>query len=1365
MDLNKISVKQQGGQMIPNQPGMQQQPQVDPAIQQVSVFFKESIEQGGKPEEVVMGLMQQEVDQNTIVQALMSLGYQENDLQVLFQNIQEQQQVADPTPQQINQNPQQLARQQEIQEDQEGLNVNIDPVEIAKSGIEIKPENEGKFTAWAKARGMSVQEAAKKVMANKDRYPTRIVKMANFAKNAAGWNKAQDGVEIQKLSPDGRSIITERDGMTILKDNPWDNQDAKSQLQDIETQIKLLQQQAAIAKAQAQHNAEKALLNEQKEGGEFKPHFMYKGDRKIRAKDMETHLRLKEAGYTHDVPKAQTGNEMIDSAYQFANKNNITVKDSNDNILYGGQDVVNDNDDGIINNPFYISPSAFHTGKRFSPASLVNSVVDFGTTLFGGQDKDNDGLKDGSLRDLKNKTIANKAKKYADADYTVNLDLSDENVTNFQNWMTQYQKENPTLKDAISNLPTPNIETNKPEINNVVEEGKKWLSDNIGNLGSSAQGVYDALKNKISGVNPKKQFGNGESTSNEFDLANVFQNQTDYMADTQAVADSQLQQRFPDLGPTPLESETQVNSQQLLADAELDADSLFDKVDFGSVDVDTGGVFGALKRGYNSNAMRAFEDIAGKGIGIISNINDWKEDADDSGYVDARQNIIADNAYATKTDPQFKKGKGPDINTGLFGSDADRVTGYYMKNGGTNNPGFKALPKSVQANILQNMQGGGVPGEQIPGMPTKEQLDLLVYMNNYKNSFMADGYKPSQSEFDAMDQKTKEMYAQTFPGNYKISSDTPTREELNAITNKMQMGGGGIPGQQIPGMPTKAQLDAITGANEIQFVPGTSQYKYLASLPEQSVDFQLPNFVKDSSYNQMLVTRLFKDSELMELPSQSKNFQLNNFEKMQMGGNPFNPLKLFTDDLEEYQKKGETPVRSNRSRSEIESEMAELQRQIDNENSRVEGFRSNIDKIYRGILTSKEVDDEQQRKAQLAEILGPDSSIDPALFNTVEGDYGRVVGLDSIPAATLNWGSKLYDSGEGYGCTSYGCGILRKAGATTAEGKPFPIISGNSQLNSMIERNDGGLGMQLMEPGFSDLLPGDRVVSNYSTSGGSGEAHTMIFTGDYDENGSPIMMENTGGNWKTGVDYRPLSEIKRNLDLSDPDSGLRVTRYVGSTSDLNNQLSALQSDIDNRNYKRDLAAPLNISLNPAPISMSETLLPKAELLPELLPVNNYGGERGEAAYLANRDRVIKRELSKAQTGIPASSLPNVLGRSMMANPMMKKLLNLSPSSEAELIDIYNGAKNISNISEGLEFFNNVKKDDIKRYLDESGIDKKEVRKYVENQPFYDDANWATKQGIKLAMKMKGLKQGGEIINVDPKMLAKLIAAGADIEML
>jgi hypothetical protein len=33
------------------------------------------------------------------------------------------------------------------------------------------------------------------------------------------------------------------------------------------------------------------------------------------------------------------------------------------------------------------------------------------------------------------------------------------------------------------------------------------------------------------------------------------------------------------------------------------------------------------------------------------------------------------------------------------------------------------------------------------------------------------------------------------------------------------------------------------------------------------------------------------------------------------------------------------------------------------------------------------------------------------------------------------------------------------------------------------------------------------------------------------------------------------------------------------------------------------------------------------------------------------------------------------------------------------------------------------------------------------------------------MKLFGLQQGGETVNVDSTMLAKLIAAGADIEML
>jgi hypothetical protein len=60
-------------------------------------------------------------------------------------------------------------------------------------GINIKPENKGKFTNWANRHDMGVQEAANHVMANQDRYSTNVVQMANFARNAAKWKKENGG--------------------------------------------------------------------------------------------------------------------------------------------------------------------------------------------------------------------------------------------------------------------------------------------------------------------------------------------------------------------------------------------------------------------------------------------------------------------------------------------------------------------------------------------------------------------------------------------------------------------------------------------------------------------------------------------------------------------------------------------------------------------------------------------------------------------------------------------------------------------------------------------------------------------------------------------------------------------------------------------------------------------------------------------------------------------------------------------------------------------------------------------------------------------------------------------------------------------
>jgi hypothetical protein len=60
---------------------------------------------------------------------------------------------------------------------------------MKRGGINIKPENKGKFTASAKKAGMSVQGYANKIMANKEKYSSTLVKRANFAKNAAKWKK------------------------------------------------------------------------------------------------------------------------------------------------------------------------------------------------------------------------------------------------------------------------------------------------------------------------------------------------------------------------------------------------------------------------------------------------------------------------------------------------------------------------------------------------------------------------------------------------------------------------------------------------------------------------------------------------------------------------------------------------------------------------------------------------------------------------------------------------------------------------------------------------------------------------------------------------------------------------------------------------------------------------------------------------------------------------------------------------------------------------------------------------------------------------------------------------------------------------
>jgi hypothetical protein len=66
-----------------------------------------------------------------------------------------------------------------------GNNTNV----LAKDGIEIKPENRGKFTEYKKRTGKTTEES----LHSKDPH---VRQMANFARNAAKWDKAQTGAAV-----------------------------------------------------------------------------------------------------------------------------------------------------------------------------------------------------------------------------------------------------------------------------------------------------------------------------------------------------------------------------------------------------------------------------------------------------------------------------------------------------------------------------------------------------------------------------------------------------------------------------------------------------------------------------------------------------------------------------------------------------------------------------------------------------------------------------------------------------------------------------------------------------------------------------------------------------------------------------------------------------------------------------------------------------------------------------------------------------------------------------------------------------------------------------------------------------------------
>ncbi len=644
VNLNKISVKQQGGASM-----MQPiQEQVDPAIQEISQFFANSMEQGGKPEEIVMSLMQQEVDQNTIAQALMMVGYEQDDITVLFDSVQKMSQPKPASINQVNSNTQELGRNEEIASQQKGP-VAVDPIEMAKSGIEIKPENRGKFTRWAKKRGMTVSEAAKMVMANKDAYPPSVVKMANFAKNAAGWKKEEGG----EFEP--HMMYDTKTGKAYKANEPADHEKYK------------------------------------------KLGYLHKDELK-KAKGGSVSWNWKGKSYSGTlIPSMENENN------RYARTENGKIK-----TLPKGQEGIEKKNEGILSNQTYFNPNAFKTGNNFSFGKAANVLSEGLNNMFSREDNDGDGVKDGSFMDWAGKAKRNKAEKLANTTYEIGpLDMSQENIDAASAFKTQYDIENPE-KDALGNIISENLEINEQPL----DAFSTWLNQNASNLSGKALETFNALKNKISSKRvidntgdesvitvqkygselPKAQYGFDPYND---DLGEFMKNagQTNYMEDIMSITPVGTREMDVDINTEPVQRS---------------AEDLFGDINMPEITANTGGLEGFLDRSKNSVVATAFGDISDFAVKGADVLNDFFEDKNIMDAKDEmRGRLVADNIYGTKTDAFNKRGTF-DINSGLMGSEADRTTGlYFSKGGGTDNEGFRKLPVAVQNQILAGMRTGG----------------------------------------------------------------------------------------------------------------------------------------------------------------------------------------------------------------------------------------------------------------------------------------------------------------------------------------------------------------------------------------------------------------------------------------------------------------------------------------------------------------------------------------------------------------------------------------------------------------------------------------------------------------------------------
>jgi hypothetical protein len=410
--------------------------------------------------------------------------------------------------------------------------------------------------------------------------------------------------------------------------------------------------------------------------------------------------------------------------------------------------------------------------------------------------------------------------------------------------------------------------------------------------------------------------------------------------------------------------------------------------------------------------------------------------------------------------------------------------------------------------------------------------------------------------------------------------------------------------------------------------------------------------VADELRDARIKKRTDKGETSFTLPYINQNFSADNFIEFPSKKEGKDPLKVYyeTYNKEKLQDGGTAPRMTERQLKEAIA--AQEQLMADYEAGHLANFRNNITAMGQGFMNPYQED--------IANYLANQGSeLDPRLFTPTEQG---VVGLDTVPAVTRNW--LRNKPGVQSGCTTFGCGILGTAGAELpgdiminnrmrSEGDRYPIVSGNSQLNSLIESNPEAMGTQLLPAeGFNyqtDFLPGDRVVSDYSTSGAENSQHTMIFSHYDPDTGQPMMMENSGGYVPGGVSVNPLFDIKDQERYSfDPNSDLRplrVTRYTGNMQNYQNELDRLNTMLESGNFRPTPTAVSTISpLGIKDLSPLQPPTPIGEILQQPVPVpptmQSGGFTMPTLPYFNQQDRRGRLQNRASNLGVDITGMSN-----------------------------------------------------------------------------------------------------------------------------